>query len=93
LPSTYGVDFAIILVLLLFNAVLGFWHERQAADALDALKDALAQEAQASRSHTRMCAAQRQLVTRTQLKINRDWIAIAAGCACQSVTVGDIRWL
>jgi H+-transporting ATPase len=43
------VDFAIILVLLLFNAVLGFWHERQAADALEALKDALAQEAQALR--------------------------------------------
>jgi H+-transporting ATPase len=43
------VDFAIILVLLLFNAVLGFWHERQAASALDALKSALAQEAQALR--------------------------------------------
>jgi H+-transporting ATPase len=43
------VDFAIILVLLLFNAVLGFWHERQAASALDALKGALAQEAQALR--------------------------------------------
>ncbi len=43
------VDFAIILVLLLFNAVLGFWHERQAANALDALKSALAQEAQAFR--------------------------------------------
>lgn len=43
------VDFAIILVLLLFNAVLGFWHERQAASALDALKSALAQESQALR--------------------------------------------
>jgi H+-transporting ATPase len=43
------VDFAIILVLLLFNAALGFWHERQAASALDALKSALAQEAQALR--------------------------------------------
>ena len=43
------VDFVIILVLLLFNAVLGFWHERQAASALDALKGALAQEAQAIR--------------------------------------------
>ncbi len=43
------VDFAIILLLLLFNAVLGFWHERQAASALDALKSALAQEAQALR--------------------------------------------
>jgi H+-transporting ATPase len=43
------VDFSIIIVLLLFNAVLGFWHERQAASALDALKSALAQEAQALR--------------------------------------------
>ena len=43
------VDFIIIMVLLLFNAVLGFWHERQAASALDALKGALAQEAQAFR--------------------------------------------
>ena len=43
------VDFIIIMVMLLFNAVLGFWHERQAASALDALKGALAQEAQALR--------------------------------------------
>lgn len=43
------VDFAIILVLLLFNAILGFGHERQALSALDALKGALAQEAQALR--------------------------------------------
>jgi len=43
------VDFAIIMVLLLFNAVLGFWNERQAGSALDALKGALAQEAQALR--------------------------------------------
>jgi H+-transporting ATPase len=43
------VDFLIIMVLLVFNAVLGFWHERQAASALDALKSALAQEAQALR--------------------------------------------
>ena len=43
------VDFVIILVLLLFNAILGFTHERQALNALDALKSALAQEAQALR--------------------------------------------
>jgi hypothetical protein len=39
----------------------------------------------------RMCAASRQLVTRAQLKISRDWIAIAAGVACVCITVGDIR--
>ena len=43
------VDFSIIVVLLLFYAILGFWHERAALNALDALKSALAQEAQALR--------------------------------------------
>jgi H+-transporting ATPase len=43
------VDCSIIMVLLLFNAVLGFWHEHQASNALAALKGALAQEAQALR--------------------------------------------
>jgi H+-transporting ATPase len=46
------VDFVIILVLLLFNAVLGYWHERSAANALDALKGSLAQEAQTLRDGT-----------------------------------------
>ena len=41
------VDFIIILALLLFNAVLGFSQEHQAANALDALKSALAEHAQA----------------------------------------------
>ena len=43
------IDLAVIGVLLLFNAVLGFWHERAASNALDALKGSLAQEAQALR--------------------------------------------
>src|SRR6516164_3136709 len=32
-------DFAIITALLLFNALLGFWEERVASNALDALKN------------------------------------------------------
>ncbi len=43
------VDVSVILTLLLFNAVLGYSQERQAANALDALKSALAEEAQALR--------------------------------------------
>jgi H+-transporting ATPase len=43
------VDLLIILVLLLFNAFLGFSHEREAASALDALKSALSEEAQVLR--------------------------------------------
>ena len=56
------VDFAIIMVLLLFNAVLGFWHEQQAAGALDALKSALAQEAQAMRDGSWQTVAAKELV-------------------------------
>jgi H+-transporting ATPase len=41
--------FIIITALLVFNGGLGFWQEHQAANALDALKGALAQEAQALR--------------------------------------------
>jgi H+-transporting ATPase len=43
------IDLTIILALLLFNGVLGFWQEHQAANALDALKSALAEQAQALR--------------------------------------------
>ena len=31
-------DFDIIVILLFFNALVGFWQERKAANALDALK-------------------------------------------------------
>ena len=42
-------DFVIILVLLLFNAGVGFWQEYKAANALDALKRQLALKARALR--------------------------------------------
>jgi H+-transporting ATPase len=42
-------DLIIILVLLLFNAVVGFWQERQAANAVDALKKQLALKARVKR--------------------------------------------
>jgi H+-transporting ATPase len=42
-------DFAIIVILLLFNALVGFWQEHKAANALEALKKQLALRARALR--------------------------------------------
>jgi H+-transporting ATPase len=42
-------DFVIILILLAFNAVVGFWQEYKAANALDALRKQLALKARALR--------------------------------------------
>jgi H+-transporting ATPase len=42
-------DFAIIASLLLFNALLGFWEEHEASNALDALKNSLALKARVLR--------------------------------------------
>jgi len=42
-------DLTIITSLLLFNALLGFWEEHEASNALDALKDSLALKARVLR--------------------------------------------
>ncbi len=42
-------DFAIIMFMLVFNALLGFWEERKAGSALDALKKGLALKARVLR--------------------------------------------
>ena len=42
-------DFSIIMVLLLYNAISGFWQERKAADALAALKAGMAPRARVLR--------------------------------------------
>lgn len=45
----HWVDLSIISVLLAFNAVVGFWQEHQAANAVDALKQQLALKARVKR--------------------------------------------
>lgn len=46
----HWADFGIILVLLLVNAVVGFWEEYQAGNAIEALKKKLALEARVRRN-------------------------------------------
>jgi H+-transporting ATPase len=45
----HWVDLIIILVLLVFNAVVGFWQEHQASNAVEALKKQLALRARVKR--------------------------------------------
>lgn len=48
----HWVDLIIVLVLLVFNAVVGFWQEHQAANAVDALRKQLALKARVKRDGT-----------------------------------------
>ena len=55
-------DFFIILLLLIANAVVGFWEERQAGNAIDALKARLAIKARVKRDGKWITPAARELV-------------------------------
>jgi H+-transporting ATPase len=55
-------DFFIILVLLVANAMVGFWEERQAGNAIEALKAKLAIKARVKRDGKWMTPAARDLV-------------------------------
>jgi len=55
-------DFGIILVLLLANAVVGFWEEHKAANAIDALKAQLAIKVRVKRDGKWSTPAARELV-------------------------------
>ncbi|HUD49214.1 MAG TPA: plasma-membrane proton-efflux P-type ATPase, partial [Candidatus Baltobacteraceae bacterium] len=55
-------DFFIILLLLLANAVVGFWEERQASDAIAALKAKLAIKARVKRDGKWITPPARELV-------------------------------
>jgi H+-transporting ATPase len=55
-------DFGIILLLLVANAVVGFWEEHQAGNAIDALKAKLAIKARVKRDGKWITPAARELV-------------------------------
>jgi len=58
----HWTDLVIILVLLVFNAGVGFWQEHQAANAVEALKDQLALTARALREGDWQSLPARELV-------------------------------
>ncbi len=58
----HWADFGIIFVLLLGNAVVGFWEEYQAGNAIAALKKKLALRAQVKRGGPWITVAARELV-------------------------------
>ena len=58
----HWADFGIILVLLVANAVVGFWEEHQAGNAIAALKAKLANKARVKRDGKWMTLAARELV-------------------------------
>ncbi|MGC1389855.1 MAG: plasma-membrane proton-efflux P-type ATPase [Bacteroidales bacterium] len=55
-------DFGIILVLLLANGLVGFWEEREAGNAIEALKAKLAVKARVKRDGKWITPAARELV-------------------------------
>ncbi len=59
----HWADFFIILVLLLTNAVVGFWEERQAGKAIAALKAKLATQTQVKRDGKWVTLPARELVS------------------------------
>jgi H+-transporting ATPase len=58
----HWLDFAIILLLLVSNAVVGFWEEHQAGNAIAALKAKLAIKARVKRDGQWVTQAARELV-------------------------------
>ena len=62
-------DFAIILLLLLANAVVGFWEEHQAGNAIAALKAKLAIKARVKRDGTWITVPARELAPGDVIRI------------------------
>ena len=73
-------DFFIILVLLLANAIVGFWEEYQAGNAIDALKARLAIQARVRRNGKWTTAQARELVPGDVIRVRLGDIVPADAC-------------
>ncbi len=67
----HWADFGIILVLLIMNAVVGFWEEYQAAGAIAALKARLALRARVKRGGVWTTVPARELVPGDLIRVRR----------------------
>ena len=72
-------DFFIILVLLFANATIGFWEERQAGNAIDALKARLAIKARVKRDGKWITPAAKDLVPGDVIRLRLGDIVPADG--------------
>ena len=80
-------DFVIILLLLIANAVVGFWEEREAGNAIAALKARLAIKARVKRDGKWINPAARDLVPGDVIRVR--WAILCQRTrACWTVT----RW-
>jgi H+-transporting ATPase len=65
----HWADFGVIFALLVFNAVIGFWEEHQAGNAIAALKQKLALRARVKRNGKWTSVAARELVPGDALRL------------------------
>jgi H+-transporting ATPase len=65
----HWADFGIILLLLLVNAVVGFWEEYQAGNTVEALKSRLALQAKVKRDGKWLVLPARQLVPGDRIRL------------------------
>jgi H+-transporting ATPase len=73
-------DFTIIMTLLIFNALVGFWEEFQADNAIAALKESLALNARVKRDQKWVSVPARELVPGDVIRIRLGDIVPADAC-------------
>ena len=75
----HWTDFIIIFVMLCFNALVGFWQEHEAANALESLKEQLALKARVKRGGRWQEVSARELVPGDVIRIKGGDIVPADG--------------